>query len=332
MRLRELFENIYEQVPEGGEEHDGSLKTIGICYGRWNPPHKGHKGVWKAASGNPIWFVGTNENTEGPKDPLPYDVKLQCMAAVWPGVAGHVIPEQDLFVMATNIYEKYGENVHLNVYTDEEWLASSLLKYNGMMNQKHGGYKFAQIDWKKTERLARATDLRKYVREGNKQAFYKDAGIPSSSMITIGEKAYPLFDIVAHYLNKYPEKVAKGTKTAVAEGGTQPIHHHHKAAIKNATTFPAMNQSTGSAYLGYRMGIALAGAPDYPTKQDADNWIGGDPLLSPYTDEENEMINAAAKQVGGGKRQTWSNNRSLETADVNKTSTVAKPKKNKYGV
>jgi hypothetical protein len=93
-----------------------------------------------------------------------------------------------------------------------------------------------------------------------------------------------------------------------------------------------MNQSTGSAYLGYRMGVALAGAPDYPTKIEADNWIGGDPLLSPYTDEENEMINQAAKQVGGGKRQTWSNNRSLETADVNKTSTVAKPKRNKYGV
>jgi hypothetical protein len=236
--------------------------------------------------------------------------------------------------MATNIYEKYGENVHLNVYTDEEWLASSLLKYNGMMNQKHGGYKFAQIDWKKTERKARATDLRAYVRSGNKQAFYKDAGIPASTLVTIGEKAYPVFEIVAHYLNKYPEKVTKNAaKATVAEGGgTQKIHGHHKAAIKNATTFPAMNQSTGSAYLGYRLGIALAGAPDYPTKIEADNWIGGDPLLSPYTDEENEMINAASKQVGGGKRQTWSNNRSLETADVNKTSAVAKVKKNKYGV
>jgi hypothetical protein len=115
-------------------------------------------------------------------------------------------------------------------------------------------------------------------------------------------------------------------------GGTQTMHGHHKAAIKNATTFPAMNMSTGSQYLGYRMGIALAGAPDYPTKIEADNWIGGDPLLAPYTEEENEMINAAAKQVGGGKRQTWSNNRSLETADVNKLSAVAKPKKNKYGI
>jgi hypothetical protein len=115
-------------------------------------------------------------------------------------------------------------------------------------------------------------------------------------------------------------------------GGTQKMHGHHKAAIKNATTFPSMNQSTGSAYLGYRLGIALAGAPTFPTKIEADNWIGGDPLLAPYTEEENEMINAAAKQVGGGKRQTWSNNRSLETADVNKTSAIAKIKRNKYGI
>ena len=113
---------------------------------------------------------------------------------------------------------------------------------------------------------------------------------------------------------------------------TKQMDHTHKAAIKNASTFPDMNMNSGSQYLGYRFGIAMAGAPDFPTKIEADNWIGGDPLVAPYTDEENMIINAAAAQVGGGKRQTWSNNRSLETADVNKTSTVAKIKKNRYGV
>lgn len=113
---------------------------------------------------------------------------------------------------------------------------------------------------------------------------------------------------------------------------TKQMDDKHKAAIKNATTFPDMNMNSGSQYLGYRFGIALAGAPEFPTKIEADNWIGGDPLLAPYSDEENAMIDAAAAQVGGGKRQTWSNNRSLETADVNKTSIVSKPKRNKYGV
>ena len=115
-------------------------------------------------------------------------------------------------------------------------------------------------------------------------------------------------------------------------GGMKKIDDIHKSAMQNASTLPALNQSTGSAYMNYRMGIALAGAPDYPTKQEADNWIGGDPLLSTYTDEEFDMIKAAAKQVGAGAIQNWSGKRSTEVADVNKTSPVAKSKRNKYGV
>lgn len=102
--------------------------------------------------------------------------------------------------------------------------------------------------------------------------------------------------------------------------------------MPNATTIPGLNQSHGSAYTGWRFGLALAGAPDYPTKAEADSWIGGDPLLEPYTDVEMDMVKAAAKQVGAGKIQNWSGKRSKEVADVQKNSPVAKPKKNKYGV
>ena len=115
-------------------------------------------------------------------------------------------------------------------------------------------------------------------------------------------------------------------------GGMQPIQDEVKAAMMNAQTFPDMNQSTGSAYLGYRMGIALAGAPTYPTKMEADNWIGGDPLLSTYTEVEQEMVNAAAKAVGGGKSQKWSGKRSQEIPTTYKESPTAPKKKNKYGV
>lgn len=116
------------------------------------------------------------------------------------------------------------------------------------------------------------------------------------------------------------------------KGGMKKIDPSQKAAMKNASTLPALNMNSGSMYLNYRMGVALAGAPDFPTKMDADNWIAGDPLLSTYTEEEFEMIKAAARQVGAGTIQNWSGKRSEEVADVNKTSPVAKPKKNKYGV
>ena len=116
------------------------------------------------------------------------------------------------------------------------------------------------------------------------------------------------------------------------KGPMKKMDPTQKAAMKNAMTIPSMNMSTGSAYLGWRMGIALAGAPDYPTKMEADNWIGGDPLLSTYTEEELEMVKAASLAVGGGEIQNWSGKRSQEIPEVNKTSIVAKPKRNKYGV
>jgi hypothetical protein len=116
------------------------------------------------------------------------------------------------------------------------------------------------------------------------------------------------------------------------KGGMKDIEPDQKAAMTNAQTFPSLNMSTGSAYMNYRMGIALAGAPDYPTKMAADNWIGGDPLLAPYTDVEQEMVNAAAQAVGAGTSQKWSGDRSKEIPTTHKQSPVAKPKKNKYGV
>lgn len=332
MRLRELYENIYEV--NDGEEHDGSLKTIGVCFGRFNPPHRGHKAVWQAASTNPIWYVGTNQSTSGPKDPLPYDVKLQCMQAVWPKIAGHVIPEQSLLTLAARIYSEHGENVHLKVYTDEDWLVKTLSQYNGI-EKAHGMYKFQQIDHVKTARLASATNLRAAVRAGDRDSFYADMGIKPSVTVKVNGKEHPVFEVVAHFLNKYPEKDAK---PAVAEakqpgrGGMKKIDPTQKAAMKNAATLPALNMATGSQYMNYRMGIALAGAPDFPTKQEADNWIGGDPLISSYTEEEFNMVKAAAAQVGAGTIQNWSGDRSKEVADVNKTSPIAKPKKNKYGV
>jgi nicotinamide mononucleotide adenylyltransferase len=336
MRLRELFENIYEVGADNQQEVDGALKTIGVCFGRWNPPHRGHKAVWQAASANPIWYVGTNQSTSGPKDPLPYDIKLQCMQAVWSKVGGHVIPEQSLLTLATRIYEKHGENVHLKVYTDEEWLVNTLQQYNGT-DKEHGMYKFHQIDHVRTERLASATNLRAAVRAGDKATFYKDMGIKPSVTVRVDDRDLPVFEVVAHYLNMYPEKtkkaaVAEGSAGKVGKGGTKTIDKEKKAAMKNATTLPGLNMSTGSMYKNYRMSIALAGAPTYPTKMEADNWIGGDPLVSSYTEEEYEMVKAAALQVGAGKLQNWSGDRSKEIADVNKTSTVAKIKKNKYGI
>ena len=108
------------------------------------------------------------------------------------------------------------------------------------------------------------------------------------------------------------------------------ISQDAKLASPGLVTTPAANNNAGDAYKSYRMGLALAGAPEYPTK--AESEIAGDPLLSTYTDAEWEMVKFAAKQANAGPIKRLSRSRSQEMPDVNKTSAVAKKKKNKYGV
>jgi hypothetical protein len=382
MKLRELFENPTQ-----------ATTTVGVCFGRFNPPHKGHRAAWETAAQFNHFYVGTNQNTQGADDPLPYDAKLLAMEAIWPEVAGHVIPETNLFTLVSKVYKQYGEAVDLKVCTDEDWLVNALQKYNGKEGN-HGYYKFASIEQIPTPRLSSATKLRAAVRAGDREEFSEAAGVPADTPIKYNGRNIRFFDLVAHFLKQFPEKVKKKKEVSVGEeaagvgiitkqnttadvnastpkknlkafklaeqikeledqllqaknqhisentsgagfktkGKMKPMDKTHKAAMKNATTMPGLNQAHGSAYTGWRFGLALAGAPTYPTEMEADSWLGGDPLLEPYSDVEFEMVKAAAKQVGAGTIQNWSGKRSQEVADVNKTSTVAKIKKNKYGV
>lgn len=116
----------------------------------------------------------------------------------------------------------------------------------------------------------------------------------------------------------------------ITESGTRPISKSHKAAMKNVVTFPDLNMSTGSAYLQYRFGIALAGSPDAPMPKD--NYIAGDPMLTTYADEEMDIIKHAAKQVGVDYDKNWTGPKSQEPSTINTTSIVAPKKKNRYGV
>ena len=107
----------------------------------------------------------------------------------------------------------------------------------------------------------------------------------------------------------------------VIEGGTKKMHHHHKSAMLNITTFKNQNMNSGNQYMNYRMGIALAGAPDYPTH--AETYIAGDPLYAPYTEIEMVMVNFAAEQIGDDSKRTWSDKNSRESEGTNTVSPVS---------
>ena len=56
--------------------NETEIPTVAVIFGRFNPPHAGHKGAWEVAKqvGTAGWYVGTNPNTQGAKGksgPLP---------------------------------------------------------------------------------------------------------------------------------------------------------------------------------------------------------------------------------------------------------------------
>ena len=322
MKLRELFDNPAKPV-----EPQGASTTVGICFGRFNPPHKGHRAAWEAAAEYDHFYIGTNQNTQGPNDPLPYDVKLAAMATIWPEVEGHVIPETNLFTLASKVYDKHGQNVDLKICTDEAWLTDSLVKYNGKEG-KHGFFHFNSIEQVPTPRLSSATALRAAVRSGDREAFSSAAGVPADTPIKVeGKRSVRFFDLVKHYLDQTPEPVKK-VKKEVTEAKREATRKSVKQSMPGMQSYDALDNNN-RPYLAYRFGIALAGSPGFD--MDPEGPQGSDFTMVDYTAGEAEIRKGAEKQFGiKSSRNTGKGSKELDI--VNKTSPVAKPKKNKYGI
>jgi hypothetical protein len=115
---------------------------------------------------------------------------------------------------------------------------------------------------------------------------------------------------------------AKYGTAADIRANPKKLAKSHYSAIKGAVSMPdiSQNKQSGSPYMQWRFGIAMAGAPDFPTPPAGA--FAGDPLLATYTDVDLEIINAAAESVGAGAVNKLTDNRSTEPDYVHKTSPV----------
>ena len=185
-----------------------------IIFGRFNPPHKGHVAAWKEAAKFPIWYVGTNQSTIGPKDPLPYEVKIKAMEALFPEIKGHLVAETTWFTLAAMVYKKHGA-VTLHIVTDEADSATyvAMLKKQNGVEGRHGFYDFKDIVWQPAPRLSSATDLRAAVAANDPAGFAKAAGVSADTEID-GNK---FFDLVKQYLDAQAKTVKEGDLEANSE-------------------------------------------------------------------------------------------------------------------
>ena len=191
MRLRQLFEAPGE--------------TVGLIFGRFNPPHKGHKAAWEMASRETYWYVGTNESTIGPKDPLPAQVKVIAMETIMPEVKDHIVFSQSWLTLASELYAKHPDAT-LVLFTDEAWVTKTIAQYNGKEGP-HGTYAFKNIETKPTPRLSSATALRQAVLDNKPEEFANAAGVPADTMIDVPGENITFFDMVAKYLEPHREKL-----------------------------------------------------------------------------------------------------------------------------
>lgn len=175
------------------------MDTIGISYGRFNPPHKGHIAVWEQAAKCNHFYIGTNPNTTGKKDPIPYQLKVQLMETICPIIRNHILPEQNLFTLVTHIYNIHGSNNEIQIFTDENWLYNALITYNGV-ESAHGYYKFNKILYNQTHRISSSTSLRDAIKNNDKFLFYEVSGIPEDTEITINNITYKFFDILGEFI------------------------------------------------------------------------------------------------------------------------------------
>jgi len=182
---------------------EAKLDSVAIIFGRFNPPHFGHVDAWREAAKFPNWYVGTNQSTQGPKDPLPFEIKIEAMKTMYPEVEEHLVAEQSWFTLASMVYKKHGQNVILRIVTDpqdKDIYVPMIQKQNGVEGP-HGYYKFAGIEWEKADRKSEASLVRKAVRENNPQDFERHSGVPANTVVA----GQSYFNLVRKYMLPYME-------------------------------------------------------------------------------------------------------------------------------
>ncbi len=115
------------------------------------------------------------------------------------------------------------------------------------------------------------------------------------------------------------------------EESKKPLRKSVKQSMPNLTTSSKLDNNN-HPYLAYRFGVALAPSPDIEDFDDKGP-IGSDFTMIDYSDGDAEIRKAAAKRMGiKFDKGTGRGSEELPDSIVNKTSPVAKPKKNRYGV
>lgn len=183
------------------------MATVGINFGRYNPPHIGHVTMWrKMIDECSFKFVGFNPNTVNDDNPLPPEEKTAVISTLEPKIANYIYHASTLLVLASQVYDTMKvlksvttETLDLRVYTDEQWLVTALILYNGHENM-HGYFDFDSIVQVPTERITSSTAVKDAVKNNDRDAFTQASGFDADMLIRINTKDIKFFDLVREHM------------------------------------------------------------------------------------------------------------------------------------
>lgn len=127
-------------------------------------------------------------------------------------------------------------------------------------------------------------------------------------------------------------------KMKILEIITEAVQGKMNKKVQDATTGVHTfgdAERANSDYVAYRLSMAAASTDGKKVKptMDRKSWIGKRKSAHPYTKEEADILKMAYKAAGASyKDLNKGDMRSREADDVNKVSSVAPKKRNKYGV
>ena len=126
---------------------------------------------------------------------------------------------------------------------------------------------------------------------------------------------------------KIYEIISEGTVTQ------KKISKRQQQSTAGLNVFSDGEKASGD-YTMYRLGMAVACTDGVITPDiNGKSWIGKSKSAHPYTRQEQEMLKKAYKAVGANYQDlNHGDMASQELETTNKTSPVAQPKRNKYGV
>jgi hypothetical protein len=178
------------------------MATIGINFGRFNPPHIGHIKMWESLiNDNDFAYIGHNPNTVNSDNPLPADEKETVIKTLCP-IIKQLYQSSTLLTLASQAYSDtklLNEPLELNVYSDEDWLITAIRLYNNNENM-HGYFKFDTINQVKTERITSSTAVKEAVTNDDREAFTFASGFDADTLIQINTKGIKFFDLVREHM------------------------------------------------------------------------------------------------------------------------------------